>query len=474
MRRSGLVLAVLCSAQFVVVLDATIVTVALPAVRRDLGFSTSALTWVVTAYTVVFAGLLVLAARLGDHLGHRRMLRVGLMVFAAGSLLCGLAWHPVALVGGRAVQGVGAAAVAPNALALLSRNLPGAAQRRAMSWWTASAAGGGASGWVLGGLLTEALGWRAVFLVNPPVVAVATYGAGRWLAETVRAAHEALDLRGTVTLTGGLVLLTAALTLLPDVGASAGVVAVLVLGLLLLAAFVVEERRAASPLVPLRALVDPRLGPGSAVAVLLTASTTPAMFLVVLYQQQELAASSGRIGLLTAPFNLAVIAGSAVGPGTVARLGSRATMALGLLVVGGGAAGLLSTGSTDDYLGTVMPSLLLMGAGLGAASVASTHAGTTSAAADEPGVASGLLTVAAQVGTVLGVATLVPLAARFADPMAGYHAGYLGAAVLAAAGVALIGMLRLVPRRRFDHATVAARRTATDTQRLRRRSPQDT
>jgi MFS family permease len=420
----------------------------LPVVRRDLGFSTSTLTWVVTAYTVVFAGLLVLAARLGDRYGHRRLLEAGLVLFAAGSLLCGLAWGPAVLVGARALQGVGAAAVAPGALALLSRAFTdGVAQRRAMSWWTASAAGGGASGWVLGGVLTQTLGWRSVFLVNLPVAAAATYGARRWLTETAGAARDPLDVRGAVTLTGGLVLLTAGLTLLPEAGLTPPVVALLATGVLALAGFVLVEARAEAPLVPLPALVDGRLAPACGVAVLLTGSTTPAMFLVVLYQQQELAASSLRIGLLTAPFNVAVIAGSAAGPCLVERLGGRGVMAAGLLVVAGGAASLLLTGGTSAYPRTVLPGLLLLGAGLGAASVASTHTGTTSTCAGEPGLASGLLSVAAQVGTVLGVATLVPLAASSTG--GGYHVGYLGAALVAAAGAAalLVGALLAAGRR---------------------------
>jgi MFS family permease len=421
-------LALLCTAQFMVVLDVTIVAIALPQVRGDLGFTTAGLAWVVTAYTLSFGCLLIVAGRAGDLFGHRRLFAAGLGIFGVASLICGLAWSPAVLVGARVIQGVGAAIVAPTALALLNSAFPaGPQRRRALSWWTASAAGGGACGWLLGGVLTESLGWRSVFLVNVPVALVAAL-ATRLLTETPRNAQGSLDLPGAATLTIALAAL-----LYGSWGFAAAVVA--------LAWFVRIERRTATPMLPLSALRERKLSVPVLVAAVLTATTTPVMFIAVLYQQQTLGAGALITGLATAPFNLAVIAGAALG----ARLGPRAAMVGGLVAVAVGAVGQLRTGS---YVTTMLPAFAVMGVGLGVASVASTGLGTEGSAPDQRGLASGLLNAAAQLGTVLGLAALVPLAAD--DSLAGYHAVFKWAGAAAAAG-ALLPLLTL--RRRGQAVT---------------------
>src|SRR4051794_13457755 len=206
--------ALLCTAQFVVVLDVTIVAVALPAIRRGLGFAVADLQWVVTAYTLVFAGFLVLAGRLADLHGRRRVFMDGLALFALASLACGLSRSAGALVAARAVQGLGAAAVAPAALATITAIVPdGPARRRALGWWTAAAAGGGAAGGLVGGVLTEWLGWPAVFLVNVPVGAVAVALAPALVPETREAGGaRRLDVAGAVAITAALALIELALT----------------------------------------------------------------------------------------------------------------------------------------------------------------------------------------------------------------------------------------------------------------------
>ena len=453
-------LALLCIVQFIVVLDVTIVAVALPAIRRDLGFSTTGLTWVLTSYTLTFGGLLVLAGRLGDLLGHRRMLRTGLVGFAAASLACGVAASPAVLVGSRAVQGVGAALIAPTALALLGAAFPdGAGRRAAVGWWTASAAGGGASGWVLGGVLTQTVGWRAVFLVNLPVAAVAAAAAGRMLRETGRTARTRLDVAGAMLLTGGLTLVIWGLTTMQTDGAGARPAALVAAGVVALVALRRVERRASQPLLPPGALRAGPLPAAVGVSLVLTATTTPVMFLAILYQQDELGLGALATGLGTAPFNLAVILGSALGPRLCAWAGARLGMAGGLVLVAAGAGWLIRLGGDGSHLGyavSLLPAFVLMGVGLGLAAVASTSSGTapepdqTPATGDDDrrGLASGLLNAAAQLGTVLGLALLVPLAAEVAlrveSEVEGYRVGF-GAAALVALVVAGWLVVRRAP-----------------------------
>jgi len=374
MNRSNARLVLLCVAQFVVVLDVTIVAIALPAIGRDLGFEPAALQWVLSAYTLTFGGGLLLAGRVADRYGRRRVFRIGLLVFAAASLACALARAAAALIAARAVQGAGAALVAPAALSLLvATEPPGAARQRALAIWTAAAAGGGASGWVLGGLLAGGPGWEWVFAVNVPVGVVGVVLAGRLLPE-VRGDRARIEAFGAATLTLGL----AALLL----GLSEGMLLPLLAGLGLLA---LSTRR---PLVPRAALSAPGLRRGSLVALALTATTSPAMFLAVLYADTS-------DGLLFAPFNVAVVGGS-LAAARVPR-----AMTTGLAAIAAGCA-LLAFGAP------LIAAFTAMGAGLGAASVASTKLGMGD---DAQGVVSGLLNTAAQLGTAIGLAVLVPPAA---------------------------------------------------------------
>jgi MFS family permease len=424
-------LALLCSAQFLVVLDVTIVAVALPAIRRSLGFPAEDLQWVVTAYTLAFGGLLIPAGRAADLVGRRRVFGTGVVVFGLASLGCGLAPSAAVLVALRTVQGAGAAMIAPAALALLTAAFPGSeARRRAVAWWTAAAAGGGASGWVLGGVLVEALGWPAVFLVNVPVCAAAAVLAARIVAESRGAGRHRPDLAGAVAVTVGLALLVHGLTRVEASGPADPLTAGSLAGALVaLAGFALVERRAPDPILPRAALRRPGFLTAAGASVALTAATTAPMFLAILYQQELLGRSALATGLACAPFNLAVIAGSFLGP----RGRARPVMGAGLAAIAAGAV-LLATLSVDG--GSTLHLLVafaVMGAGLGAASVASTAAGTAALDAGDQGIASGVLNAAAQIGTVLGLSIFVPLAAAAEDPMTGYRWGFLGAAALAVA-----------------------------------------
>src|SRR4051794_29848233 len=422
-------LALLCVAQFVVVLDATIVAVAMPTIGTDLGMSASELQWVIAGYGLTFGGFLIPGGRAGDLFGRRRLFAAGLALFALASLACGLAGSGPALVVARAAQGLGAAALAPCALAILgAMRPPGPARDRAVAIWTAAAAGGGALGWVLGGLLTDALGWRAVFLVNVPVGALALALVPALLEESrdERAARR-LDVPGAVALTLGLTALVA--------GLARHAAAPLALAAGSLAAFAWLERRVPPPLGSPGSLRSPSLLRASAVAAVVTAATTPPLFLCTLYVAHVLDRDPTATGLAFAPFNLAVIGGSWLGARALGRLHPARAMAAGLAVIAAGALALLNPSVDGDVLDLLAP-FVAMGAGTGLAATASTASGTAASDPERQGLASGLLNAAAQVGTSVGLAVLVSLAA--AGPgdgaaVAGYHRTFAGAALLAAA-----------------------------------------
>ena len=426
--------ALLCVAQFVVVLDATIVAIALPAMQAALGLSTPALAWVVTAYTLAFGGCLLSAGRLADRAGRRRVFVAGLLLSRPPRSPAALAPGGAVLLAGRALQGLGAALVAPSALALLTALRPdGAARQHALAWWTAAAAGGGASGWVLGGVLSGLLDWRWVFLVNVPVCLAAAAAAPRLLPESRDPSPAPPDLPGALAAATGLTALVLALT--------TGTPAALLPAAAAFALFAVVERRARDPILPLPALRRPRVATPNLVALVLTATTTPPMLLCTLHAQDVLGLDPVQAGLLFPPFNLAVVAGSLAGPGVAAALGRRNAMAAGLAGIAAGALVLRGIAEDATALHVLMAAFALMGGGLGIASVASTALGTEALDSARQGVASGLINTSAQVGTALGLAVIVPLAAAATDTaaahVAGYRIGFTAAAAIAAAAAVL-------------------------------------
>jgi MFS family permease len=427
--------ALLCTAQFVVVLDATIVAIALPAIRRSLDMATADLQWVLSAYTLAFAGFLVLAGRLADLQGRRRVFLAGLALFSAASLACGQSRSPATLIAARTVQGLGAAAVAPAALATITAVIPdGPERRRALGVWTAAAAGGGATGWLLGGVLTQAGGWPWVFLVNVPVGAVAVALTPLLVPETTAAGPgRRLDVAGAATITLALAVLVFACTRAQVDGplaplAIGGVGA----GLALLAVFARIEARAPDPLLPAALLRAHGLAGANVAAAAVTGSTSPAMLLCVLELQGGRGVSPLHAGALFAPFNVAVISGSLLGPRVARAVGPGVAMAAGLAGIGAGALGLLAAFGRHAAPVWFLPAFVVMGVSLGCASVASTAAGTAAVGAAREGVASALLNTAAQVGAALGIGVLVSLAA-----VAGQGAAFAGAAVVALAGGAV-------------------------------------
>src|SRR5215204_4918292 len=439
-------LILLCVAQFVDVLDINAVIVALPTIGQELGFSHGDLQWVVTSYVLFFGGFLLFAGRLADLFGRRKMFVIGLALFAASSLLCGLAWSPLVLVVFRAAQGLGAAIVAPAALAIISTTFPEGRERNfAMGLWTAVAAGGGAAGLVLGGLITDVLGWEWIFFVNVPLGA-AGVALSFVLLEADRGERSSrrLDLPGAATVTAGLVLLVYGLTHAEEAGLGSPLT-LGTLALVLLAAFVFVERGAADPLVPLRIFRNRDLSGSALAAFANTAATSPVGVLAVLYLQEVLRFSPTTAGLLGLPLSLSVVAGSLGGSRLTGTLGARRTMGLGLAGICG--ATLLVTGiSSSGGLAYVIANAVLSGFGLGCSAVASTTRGTSAVAEEERGLSSGLLNSSAQVGTALGLAVLFAIAAARTDALAAggapdaeaLVAGYRWAFV-AGAGIAAVG-----------------------------------
>jgi EmrB/QacA subfamily drug resistance transporter len=461
-----MVVALPCVAQFVIVLDVTIVAIALPAMQHDLGLSTTALGWVITAYTLVFGGCLLTAGRIADIAGRRRAFVVGLLLFAVASLACGAAPTGGALLAGRALQGIGAALVSPSALALVTTARPrGRARVWALGWWTAAAAGGGASGWVLGGLLSGLLDWRWVFFVNVPICILAALAAPGFLEEWRPRSPRRPDLAGAVLVTTGLAALLFALTLAESRGPlSRTTLSVLLAAVLLLTALALVERRAPEPLLDGALLRRPGIVGSAAVAAVLTAATTPPMLMCILYAQQILGLSPVEAGLLFPPFNLAVIAGSLTGPRISAVMGERPTMTSGLLAIVAGALALHTIAPDAPALWSMLAGFILLGSGLGVASVASTARGTAAADAPDQGVASGLLATAAQLGTALGLAAIVPLTSAHtkalgggtAAQVAGFELGFTIAAALAAVSAAATGVSALRGREHDHTADIGA------------------
>jgi MFS family permease len=449
-----------CIAQFVIVLDATIVAIALPAMATDLRLSPAGLGWVITAYTLVFGGCLLTAGQLSDRMGRRCTFVVGLLTFAAASVVGGIAPNGAVLLAARAAQGVGAALVSPAALALVTAARPnGWGRARALGWWTAAAAGGGASGWMLGGLLSGLLHWRWVFLVNVPVCLAAAAAAPRVLREWRHPSPGRPDVGGAVLATGALAVFLLTLTSIGTRGplAPATLVGAVVTTLLVVVLAMVEVR-APNPLLDRTILGRPGVFGPNAVAAVLTATTTPPMLLCILHAQQVANLGPTAAGLLFPPFNLAVVAGSLGGPRVVAAVGEGRAMAAGLVTIAVGALSLYAIAPGAPPLATMVGGFLLLGGGLGVASVASTARGTAAVVAAHQGLASGLLATSAQLGTAISLAIVVPIAAAHtrrlgsgpAAQVAGYELGFAVAAALAALTAGVIAVAALRSRQAYD------------------------
>jgi EmrB/QacA subfamily drug resistance transporter len=451
-RAKNLALALLAMTQFVVVLDAAIVNVALPSIGRDLDFARDDLSWVVNAYTLFFGGFLLLGGRLSDLLGRRRMYIWGMVLFALASLAGGLAQSDVWLVVARAVQGLGAAIVSPAALSIVTTTFTeGAERNRALGVWGAVAGSGGAAGVLLGGILTETLGWEWVLFVNTPIGIAAALLAPRLLGESRDASSPSFDFAGAFSVTAGLALLVYTLVDANDAGwGSTQTVVLGAISVLLLAAFIVIEARRRYPLMPFSIFRLRTLRGANVVGLLIGMSLFSMFFFISLYMQQVLDYEPLTAGLAYLPLALTIIISAGVASQLVTRVGFKPTLIAGMLLV---AAGLIWFGQVSapggSYLGDILFPSLLAAVGLGFAFVPVTIAAVTGTRPDEAGLASGLINTSQQVGGALGLAVLATVATGRTDdvlasgernPAVALTEGFQDA-FLAGAGLALLGAL---------------------------------
>jgi EmrB/QacA subfamily drug resistance transporter len=406
-------LALLCGAFFMVILDGTIVLVALPSIGADLGFSEQGLQWVLSAYALTFGGLLLLGGRAADLLGRRRLFMTGVLLFTAASLMCGLAWSPAALLTARVVQGVGAAIMTPTALSIISTTFPeGAERNKALGSWGALGGIGATAAGLIGGPLVDGPGWEWIFFINIPLGLAALALSPRLLSES-RAAltRRSYDPAGALTITGALVLLVYAVVEAPDVGWGDAQTILLVAGsALLLAAFALIESRHRAPLVPLRLLHSRTLVGANAVMLLVGALAVGMPFVLTLYAQRVLGYSAVKFGLSSVVLAVAVTVGAIVAQAAVLKVGSRPVAATGMALMGAGSLLLTQVSVSGSYFGDIFFGLLVFGPGVGFAFVTATVAALADVAEHEAGLASGLSNNALQIGAARGVANVTTVA----------------------------------------------------------------
>jgi EmrB/QacA subfamily drug resistance transporter len=410
-----LVLVVVGIAQFMVILDNTIVNVALPSIQRGLHFSPASLQWIVNAYTLAFGGFLMLGGRAADLVGRRRLFLIGIVLFSAASLMNGLAGSAGILVAGRAVQGLGGALVTPAALSVLTTTFAEGRERTAaLGVWSAIAVGGGAVGLLLGGVLTSLLSWQWIFFVNVPVGVVAIALALRFVPESrIENARGGVDILGAVSVTGGLVLLVYALVNAQTAGwVSVETLGLMALAVALLVGFVILEGRLRHPLIRL-GIFRMRSITGANASMLLIAGGLFAMFFFAsIYVQEVLGYSALRAGLAFLPVTLGIIAGAGLSNLLIRRVGVRAVGISGMTIASVGLLVLSRIPVHGTYLGDLLPGLMIMAFGMGLTFVPITLIATTNVAAEDAGLASGLLNTAQQLGGAIGLAVLSTLAAN--------------------------------------------------------------
>jgi EmrB/QacA subfamily drug resistance transporter len=429
----GSTLAVLCAMALMIVLDSTIVAVAIPSIQRDLGFSPAGVAWVINAYLVAFAGLLLLAGRLGDLIGPRRVFLSGLAVFTGSSLLCGLAGSPFWLITGRFLQGAGGALASAVILGMIVRLYPSpAGQARALGIYSFTQAGGSAIGFVAGGILTDAFGWPAIFLINVPI-GIAVFLFGRRLLPVSRAVvpSRGLDFPGAALITAGLSLGVLAIveTRFAMVAAAGSV--------LLIAGFLMRQRYAVSPLVPLALLSRSWLLRANTVMMLLFAAGMGFQFLNALFVQRTMGYDALGTGLAFLPTPLVIgLMSLLLAARLTARFGPLRVLLAGLSAMLLGLLLLARMPAAPSYWADMFPPLIVMGLGVGVAIPAVIMLSMAGAAPSESGLVSGLGNTAQQAGGALGLAVLATVAAS-----AGYSRAFLAAATLIAAATALAALL---------------------------------
>ncbi|AEW93775.1 MULTISPECIES: MFS transporter [Streptomycetaceae] len=447
------VLVAACAGQFLVVLDVSVVNVALPAIRTTLGLSATGLQWVVNAYALTFAGFLLLGGRAADLFGRKRVFLTGLSLFTLASLAGGLSHQPWQLLTARAVQGLGAAVLSPATLTILTTSFPaGPARTRAIGTWTAVGAGGGAAGGLVGGVLTDYLSWRWVLLVNVPIGALVLVLSALRLAESRSAAARRLDIPGAVLVTGGVAALAYGIVQTGERGwGSAGALLPLLGGVAVLVLFGVVESRTREPLMPLALFRVRSVSAGNAVMLVCGAAMFSMWYFMSLYLQNVLHYSPLRAGLAFLPFSLSIVAGSTLAPRLMTRFDGRTLAAVGAVLEAAGFAWVSRLSADGTFTGTILGPAIVMSFGAGLLMTPLAAAATSGAGPAEAGLVSGLVNTSRQIGGALGLTVLTTVAAdrigTATDPAA-LSAGY-GRVYLVAAGFVLVAtvlVLTTLPR----------------------------
>jgi EmrB/QacA subfamily drug resistance transporter len=448
-RRKWFALALLCTVQFMVVLDIAVVNVALPSIQTDLGFSQENLQWVISAYALLFGGFLLLGGRAADLLGRRRVFLVGLVVFTVASLLSGFAWSEGSLIGARAIQGLGAAIISPAALSILTTTFAEGPERNtALGAWGAVGAFGAVAGVLLGGVLTDLLSWQWIFYVNAPVGVAAFVLAPVLLSESRDATARSFDLPGAGLVTGGLVVLVYAITQANKYGwGSVETIALFAAALALLVGFVAREARTGDPLMPL-SLFRLRTLVGANVAGLILGTVLFAMFLMLtLYMQQVLGYSPLRTGVSYLAVAGTAIVWSALAAQLVTRVGVKRVLVIGMVFLTAGLAYFTQVSVGGSYATDLLPGFLVIAVGMGFTFVPISIAALAGVKPSEAGLASGLINTSQQIGGALGIAALSAVAtstttSRLADGsrqtvalVDGFHAAFVGGTAVAAIGI---------------------------------------
>src|SRR3954449_5757390 len=458
------VLAVVAIAQFMVILDSTVVNVALPTIRTDLGFSEQNLSWVLNAYTLMFGGFLLLGGRAADRLGRRRLFMAGIALFSGASLICGLSQSEPMLLIARGAQGLGGAMVSPAALSIvLTTFAEGTERNRALGIWGAIAGAGGAIGVLLGGVIVQAISWRWVFFINVPIGASVLVLAPRIVPESrsAAAANRRYDAGGAIAITLGTIALVFTLIKAESWGWGSGKTVVgFAIAAVLIAAFVTIEHRHPDPLVPLRIFSNRSLAASDVTMLLVAAGLFGMFYFCTLYLQQVLGFSALKTGVSYLPFSLTLIAASTGAARLVDRFSPKAILVTGLLITTAGFIFITQVSGHGDYWSHVFPAFLILAVGLGLSFVPITISATTGVAPEDSGLASGLLNTTQQVGGSLGLAILSTIsttrvtnalhggAGLTAALTHGFKGAFIVAAILCAAAAALA--LVLLPRRKRD------------------------
>jgi EmrB/QacA subfamily drug resistance transporter len=449
--RRWLALGLIAAAQFMVIMDTSIIGVALPEIQRDLGFAPQDLSWVFNAYVVAFGGLLLLGGRLSDLLGARRIFTIGWLVLGVGSLVAGLADGVAVEITGRAVQGAGSALIAPSALTLLFMNFGANPKEltKALALYGAAAPAGGTAGVFLGGVLTEYLSWPWVFFINIPI-AVVVLALTPGVMPAGAAQRGRIDLLGALTVTLGLAAVVFAVVRVPEVGwGSPSTLVAGGIGIALLVAFVAVQAGSSAPLMRLGIFKAPNLAAANIAQLLLGAAWIPMFFFINLYLQQVLGLGAFASGAALLPMTVTIMLGMvAVAPRLTAAFGPKAMTVGGLVVLGIGLVWLSRIDADGSFAVDVLPATLVTAAGMALAFIPSLSTALGAAAPEEGGLAAGIVNTSYQVGSALGLAAMTVVAAAYGSDQIGdlpamtdgFSAGFLGAAGIALAGAVITGV----------------------------------